>query len=109
MKVYDFIVQISLLPKTHLGRWSAYLTAAIILLCILVLVLEYQVGLGLGSDSILLMILAIAIGISGAGALVIGLISIIKNKERSNLVFFALVVGLFAFTMAVDMIIAIVK
>jgi hypothetical protein len=53
-------------------------------------VLEFKSG------SIELRIFFIALGISGIGALLTGFISIIKSKERSILVFLALVIGLIA-------------
>ncbi len=43
-------------------------------------------------------------GISGVGAFVTGLISTIKGKERSILVFLAVVAGLFALIGSLDMV-----
>jgi hypothetical protein len=82
-------MRISILPKTHLGRWSASLGVASIL--ILVLVILY-------SESNYNMALAVtltivSVGICG-GAFVTGLISIIKNSERSVLVFVGTLIGL---------------
>lgn len=93
----------SILPKTSLGRWSVCLAAVIVLLSVLTPVLVYRSGLELEPGSVGLMALAAAFGISGVGALVTGLISIIKSKERSILVFLALAVGLFALIAATDM------
>jgi hypothetical protein len=50
---------------------------------------------GVGFNPILAMAIA-AFGISGIAAFVTGLISMIKSKERSILVFLAAVVGLYA-------------
>ena len=91
-------MRISILPKTSLGRWSVGLAAAFILLFVLVLVLAY---LGVSAAELVDfssvgLIIAAAFGISGIGSFVTGLISIIKSKERSILVFVAVVgIGLF--------------
>jgi hypothetical protein len=89
-------MRISVLPKTSLGRWSVGLAAAFILVGILVGLLAYLAGLELQSGSVGLMILAASMGVLGITAFVTGLLSIIKTKERSILVFVAVVgVGLF--------------
>jgi len=85
-------VRISILPKTSVGRWSVSLAAVFILLSILLPVLT-RLG---GVSPLVGLILGVAFGISGIGALVTGLISIIGNKERSILVFVAVIAGLFA-------------
>ena len=85
-------MRISILPKTPLGRWSVGLAAVFILLLVLSSVLTGLGGVGPGPVG---PILGMAFGISGIAALVTGLISMIKSKERSALVFLAAVVGLF--------------
>jgi hypothetical protein len=82
-------MRISILPKTPLGRWSASLGVASILIIVLII---------LYSESNYSMALAVAftivsVGISGA-AFVTGLISMIKNSERSVLVFVGMLIGL---------------
>ena len=85
-------MRISVLPKTSLGKWSVGMAVVFILLSVLSGVL---VGLGgVGPGPIGPMVGA-AFGISGIAALVTGLISILKSKERSILVFLAVAVGLF--------------
>jgi tellurite resistance protein TehA-like permease len=77
-----------------LGRWSIGLAAVFILLSILFSVLT-ALG-GVGPDPVALIVIATVIfGISGIAAFITALISIIKSKERSILVFLAAVVGLF--------------
>lgn len=85
-------VRISILPKSLLGRWSVGMAAAFILLLVLSGVLT---GLGGVEPGPVGAIVGIAFGISGIAALVTGLISTIKSKERSILVFLAMLTGLF--------------
>jgi hypothetical protein len=84
---------ITVVPKTPLGRWSVGLTIAFILSLVLV---EVLTGFNLPnpeSNLIPAIILTIIIaGISGS-AFVTGLISMIKSKERSILVFVGMVVS----------------
>lgn len=87
-------MRISILPKTSLGRWSIGLAAAFILLSILFAVLTGLGGVGPGPVAFIV-IATVIFGISGIAAFVTGLISIVKSKERSILVFLAAVVGLF--------------
>ena len=82
----------TILPKTPLGRWSVGLVIAIIVLFIFVpeaanRSLEVAASSGFAC-------------LAGA-AVVTGLISIIKNKERSFLVFLTTAIGLFALIVAV--------
>ncbi len=92
--VYDFIVHISVLPKTSLGRWSVGLAIAFILFFVLTEVLTGFEPFGPGFNPVLAAVLTIVLaGISGA-AFVTGLISMIKNKERSVLVFVGTAIAL---------------
>jgi hypothetical protein len=84
-------MRISILPKRSLARWSVGLAAAFILLSILFAVLTRLDGEP--GPFALIFIANITIGISFIGALITGLISIIKSKERSILVFLAVLVG----------------
>jgi hypothetical protein len=90
---------ISVLPKTSLGIWSVGLAIAFILSFVLAQVLSGLAGvelLGSGFDPVLAVILNIVfIGTSGA-AFVTGLISMIKKRERSVLVFMGMVISLWA-------------
>ena len=89
-------MRITILPKTPLGRWSVGIAVAVILLVLLNILLGPNTlnVLGFSSGSIELRIFFVALCIFGMGSLLTGLISIIKSKERSILVFLALVVGL---------------
>src|SRR4030042_1153445 len=84
-------MRISILPKSSLGRWSVGLATAFILLSILFAVLT-RLG-GEPGPFALIFIANIVIGISFIAAFIAGLISIIKRKERSILVFLAVLVG----------------
>ena len=77
-------MRISIRPKSLLGRWSVGLAAAFILLLVLSGVLTGLGGVGPGPVG---PIVGVAFGISGIAALVTGLISMIKSKERSILVY----------------------
>jgi len=79
-------------PKTTLGKWSVGLAAAFILIFVLSVVLTGSGGVEPGPVGPMV---GVTLGISGIAALVTGLISTIKSKERSILVFLAVVVGLF--------------
>jgi len=85
-------VRISILPKSSLGRWSVVLAAAFILLTILFAVLTGLGGVGPGPVAFIV-IATVVFGISGIAAFITGLISMIKSKERSILVFLAALVG----------------
>ena len=84
-------MQISILPKSSLGRWAIGLAAAFILLSILFAVLT-RLG-GEPGPFALIFIANIAIGVSFIAAFITGLISIIKSKERSIIVFLAVLLG----------------
>jgi hypothetical protein len=91
-------MRISIWPKSLLGRWSVGLGAAFIVVFVLSGVLTALGGVGVGPapvGPIAGVALGVAFGVSGIVALVTGLISIIKSKERSILVFVAVVAGLF--------------
>ncbi len=91
-------MRIIMLPKTSLGWWSVGLAATFILSFVFVLVLSSKsVYAGESGRFWLVALIAIfAFGISALGSFVTGLISILKNKERSVLVFAVVVLlGLF--------------
>ena len=86
-------MRISILPKSLLGWWSVGLVVANILFFVL-----SQVILGPGPDynmALAYTLTIVATGIAVA-AFVTGLISIIKSKERSILVFVAMAIGLYS-------------
>jgi hypothetical protein len=86
--------RISIRPKSSLGRWAVGLAAAFILLSILFTVLT-RLG-GEPGPFALIFIANIAIGISFIAAFITGITSIIKSKERSTLVYLAVLAGFYA-------------
>jgi hypothetical protein len=84
-------MRIGILPKSSLGKWAVGLAAAFILLSILFAVLT-RLG-GEPGPFTLIFIVNIVIGISFIAALATGIISLIKNKDMSILVFLAVLVG----------------
>ncbi|MCX6008362.1 MAG: hypothetical protein NTZ34_14050 [Chloroflexi bacterium] len=84
-------MRISILPKSSVGRWSVGLATAFILLSILFVILT-RLG-GEPGPFGLIVIVNFVIGISLIAAFITGLISIFKNKERSILVFLAVLAG----------------
>jgi hypothetical protein len=82
---------ISILPKSSLGRWSVGLAAAFILFSILFMVLT-RLG-GEPGPFALIFIADIVIGISFMAAFITGLTSIIRSRERSILVYLAVLAG----------------
>jgi hypothetical protein len=90
-------VPINLLPKTSLGRWSLGLAIAFILLFVLAAgPLREQWGLDengeLVNPALTVVLTIILVAISGA-ALVTGLVSAIKRKDRSVLVFVGMIIA----------------
>ncbi len=85
-------MRITILPKTPLGRWSVGLVIVIIVLFTVV-----------PEDANRLLEVGVSSGFAclAGAALVTGFISIIKNKERSILVFLTTAIGLFALIVAV--------
>ena len=86
-------MRISILPKSLLGWWSVGLVVASILFFVL-----FQVILGPGPDYNMPLAYTLTIVLTGiaVAAFVTGLISIIKSKERSILVFVAMAIGLYS-------------
>jgi hypothetical protein len=86
-------MRISILPKSSSGWWSAGLVIASLALFVL-----FEVILGPGPDYNMALADALTIIIAGISAAVFatGLLGIIKSKERSVLVFAAMVVGVYS-------------
>lgn len=83
------------MPKTKLGKWSVGL---IIASCVLfgllqLLAVSGQKGGESFSDNLLLAIPGFSTAIAGIMAFITGIISIIKSKERSVLVFVSTFIG----------------
>jgi predicted Abi (CAAX) family protease len=88
-------VRIAVLPKTSWGKWSVGLIAAFILFLalFLILVLSGQRGGETFFSNLLLTVPMLIAGTCGVAAFVTGLIGIIKSKERSILVYLAILIG----------------
>jgi len=89
-------MRITILPKSRLGKWAVYLIITFILLMVVfqLLVASGQRGGETFLDNLLLTIPMFLAGICGISALITGLISVIRSKERSILVFLASLLGL---------------
>ena len=88
-------MRITVLPKTPLGKWSVGLFAALILFLVLfiILVSSGQRGGETFFSNLLLTVPMLLAGTCGVAAFVTGLIGIIKSKERSILVYLAILIG----------------
>ena len=88
-------MRIAVLPKTSWGKWSVGLIAAFILFLalFLILVLSGQRGGETFFSNLLLTVPMLIAGTCGVAAFVTGLIGIIKSKERSILVYLAILIG----------------
>jgi hypothetical protein len=93
-------MRISILPKTSLGWWSLGLGVVFFLLRVLLQAFAASVRGNPVSNpsppSPVINMAVVADYISGIVSFVTGLISIIKSKERSILVFLVVIVGFFA-------------
>lgn len=89
-------IPITLLPKTSLGRWSLGLAiASIVVFVVAAGLLNDRWGLDENGDLInpvLTVVLTIIIVAPSGATLVTGLISVIKRKERSVLVFLGMLI-----------------
>ena len=79
-------MRISILPKTSLGKWSVGLGVAWILFFALAEVLYGFEALGPGANAALAVALTIVDTGIAVAALVAGFISMIKSKERENII-----------------------
>ncbi len=84
-------MRISILPKTRLGWWSVGLFVAWILFFVLA-----DAIIGSSPDSNVASAYGLAISGIGTAAFVTGVISIVKSKERSILVFLTTAIGLYS-------------
>ncbi|MFC1908759.1 hypothetical protein ACFLXD_02675 [Chloroflexota bacterium] len=78
------------LPKTALGKWSIGLIVGFIVFFLLALLIDEVFRKYAIANT-----LALLGGISGTSAFFTGIIGIIKNKDRSVIVFIATIIGFF--------------
>ena len=98
-------MKVDFVPKTRLGQWSVRLIVAFLLLFflaqIVVAVGRSQGAFETGSLNVYQILIPAAIipaGICGVAAFLTGLISIIKHKEHSILVFISTIIGFLVLT-----------
>jgi hypothetical protein len=90
-------VKITFLPATTLGKWAIRLTILLVLFFLLataIVVLGHQTGgetVTANNNIAIPMLLAM---VSGVSAFFTGVLAILKNKERSVLVFISTIIGL---------------
>ena len=84
------------MPKTLLGKWSVLFIILFLLLFVVfqILVLSGQRGGDTFFSNMTLTIPALSMAISGIASFSTGVISIVKDREKSLLVFIATVIGL---------------
>jgi len=90
-------MRVTILPKTPIGKWSTGFIGAffVFFITFLLLVASGQRGGETFFSNLALTIPMLLAGTSGVLALFTGLISVIRNRERSILVFLAMLIGLF--------------
>lgn len=86
-------MKITILPKTHFGWWSIGLVLISILFFI---ASEIILGPGPDYNMGLAYVLTAIVEVIAVAAFITGLISIIREKERSILVFVAVVVSIYS-------------
>lgn len=84
------------MPKTKIGKWSVGLLIAFIVFLVIgnIIVASGQEGGDTIFDNLYISIPMILAALCAIAALITGLVSIIKNKERSVLVIIATLIGL---------------
>jgi len=89
MKVY-------ITPKTRLGRWSVWLIVAFIVFFAIffLFVASGQRGGATFFSNLFLAVPVVIAAISGISAFFTGIIGVIKDRERSVLVYLAILIGL---------------
>jgi len=83
-------------PKTRLGRWSAWLIVAFIVFFGLfyLFVASGQRGGATFFSNLFLTVPVVIAAISGIAAFFTGIIGVIKDRERSFLVYLSILIGL---------------
>jgi hypothetical protein len=90
-------MKVKFLPKTTPGKWSAGLTAGLIVFFLIarLIVASGQQGGETFFDTPAISIPMALAATCGVAAFIVGLAGIIRNKERSILVFITTLIGLF--------------
>jgi len=90
-------MRFSIVPKTTLGKWSTGLIVALIVFfaAFQLLVASGQRGGETFFSNLILTIPILLAGTSGVFAFAIGLVDVVRNRERSILVFLAMLIGFF--------------
>ena len=86
-------MKIYILPKTPVGRLSVGLATFFILMCVISILTEYD-GVGNRIAGFILASVNFISAVAAVVGLVLGLISVTGNRERSALVFLAIFIGL---------------
>jgi tellurite resistance protein TehA-like permease len=97
-------MHLTLLPKTKLGKWSLGLIIAGLVLYgifFIVVSLGYRGGETFGIKDVIPASPMILMVLAAIASMVVGIISVIKSKERSIIVFITIVIGLFALALVV--------
>lgn len=92
-------LKVSFLPKSHIGKWSVLMMISNWILFIVGSVLPWKPGHS-GFEFIiqnpLQGIITVLIFAAGIATISMAIISFIKNKERSVLIFLAIIAGLYS-------------
>ena len=91
------------LPKTRSGKWSTWLIVSLLVMLAVffILVATGQRGGDTFFSNLALSIPMLIAGISGIAAFFTGIVGIIFKRERSFMVIFATIIGLFVLFFAV--------
>jgi len=89
-------MKVHFIPKTHLGKWSAWLMVAFIVFfgLFFLFIASGQRGGATFFSNLWLTVPMLLAGISGISAFFTGIIGVIKDRERSVLVYLAILIGL---------------
>ena len=88
-------MRLSFVPKTRLGKWSVELNTFFLMVIIISIILVNMLGL-LSYDDHWWDVTVPIIFFANIAAFILGIIAIIKNKERSVLVYISVTIGLLA-------------
>ena len=98
-------MKITLSPTTKLGKWSVWLCVAFLILIVIAFMsvifsAKDEISQNF-FDPLWAAVTLLIAGACGIFALVLGVISVIKNRERSVLVFLAIAIGVIALVFVV--------